>query len=124
MLFSMINSHSIEPIVTKQKQDVIFFIKKGKREKGNITLNINIQTLCFLQSLQIELSCLPFLFIIFEMFLHLDWSAPVVGLIDAAWFVKAHTCLCKCLTDVLCRQGRNLQKDNHHCYTPPIWASR
>ena len=29
------------------------------------------------------------------MFLHLDWSPPVVNSIDWTWFEKAHTCLCK-----------------------------
>ena len=42
---------------------------------------------------EIELRCIMFSLIIFEMFLELDWSPPVVNSIDWTWFGKAHTCL-------------------------------
>lgn len=43
----------------------------------------------------LKLRCLIFLLLIFEMFLHLDWSPPVVNWIDWTWFGKAYTCLYK-----------------------------
>ena len=45
--------------------------------------------------LEIELRCILFPLIILEMVLQLDWSPPVVNLIDCTWFGKAHTCLYK-----------------------------
>lgn len=38
---------------------------------------------------------MPFLLIIFEVFLQLDLSPPVVNSMDWTWFGKAHTCLYK-----------------------------
>ena len=43
--------------------------------------------------LEIELRCILFPLIIFQMFLQLDWSPPGVNSIDWTWFGKAHTCL-------------------------------
>ncbi len=43
-----------------------------------------------LQQNDIQLRCLQFLLIIAEMFLHLDWSPPVVNYIDWTLFGKAH----------------------------------
>ena len=46
-------------------------------------------------SLDIELRCILFPLITLIMFLQLDWSPPVVNLIDWTWFGKAHICLYK-----------------------------
>ena len=45
--------------------------------------------------LEFELRCILFPLIILKMFLYIDWSSPVVHLIQWTWFGKAHTCLFK-----------------------------
>ena len=35
-----------------------------------------------IQTLEIQLGCLPILLIVFDMFLDLDWSPPVVNSVD------------------------------------------
>ena len=44
-------------------------------------------------NLQIELRCIQFPFIIFQMSLELDWSPPVANSIVWTWFGRKHTCL-------------------------------
>ncbi len=56
--------------MTKWKQNCINFCKCIKKKKTEISHGT---------TLEIYLRCLPFLLIIAEMFLHLDWSPPVIG---------------------------------------------
>ena len=44
-------------------------------------------------TLEMSLECFPFLLIIFEMFLHLDYNPPVANSTDWIWSWKANTCL-------------------------------
>ncbi len=142
-------------------------IKKKKTEISQVT------------TFEIYLRCLPFLLIIAEMFLHLDWSPPVIGpdlerhtplkrwvkASQLTMHIRAKTKPCRAQIQdcfeaqiwerlkkhlvlkstvasiipdwwprtwwtlylsfmIIHADGRNLQKDKHHCSTPPIWALR
>ena len=59
--------------------------------------------------LKIELRCILFLLITFKLFLHLDWSPPVVNSIDWTWFGKAHTCLYKVPQLTTCQRKKAMR---------------
>jgi hypothetical protein len=77
------STHNI-PILTKRKQVFGLFCKCIKSKKTEIPyLHMYSESVLLYCFLEIELRCILFPLIILEMFLQLDWSPPVVNLIDS-----------------------------------------